>query len=229
MRTSRQSFDQASCERDETSDDYSMEGVFRKTKRYQLHHPRRDRFRSPSPFQGWEDGIDTAPPSQSQSSEKETDSQLPYSEGQDSQSDVDWESLLCEDIEMLPQSNWEADFLAHQARIMACSDYRRLQYDELIEGNGDEPWHPYDPESMIVDSQMELHSDSANDELGDKIICYGVVSPLTVLSCKRMLYHSGYRTVVDRSFQLSMDGMLLCCPATCDLHLVIVVLKLLST
>lgn len=178
MRASRRSFDRTSCDRDDTSDDQSREGVFGNTKRHQLHHPRKDRFRSPSPFQGWEDGIDITPPSQSQSSEKETDSQLPYSEGQDSQSDVDWESLLCEDIEMLPESNWETDFLAHQAQIMACSDYRGLQHNELIDDNGDEPWHPYDPESMILDGHMELHIDSTKDKLeGDKIICYGVVSP----------------------------------------------------
>lgn len=204
MRASRQSFDLESSHRDETSDDYYTEGVSLqrqgKPKRRQIHHPSRDTFQSPSPFHEGEDGIETNTPGPSQSSEKESDSQLPRSEGSDSASEVDWESLLCEDIEMLPPSNWEADFLVHQAQIMARSDYRGLRYDDLNQSNGDddsgdEPWHPYDSESMLVDGQTELHIDSANEEPeGEKIVCYGVVSVLANFSYKFILYKLRYKT-----------------------------------
>lgn len=181
MRANYQPSDQESSDLEETSDGYSTDDLWQqrdgKTKRHQLHHPRRDGFRSPSPFHEWEEGIETTPPSQSQTSAKETDSQLPYSEGPDSQSEVDWEALLSDDIEMLPESNWEADFLVHQAQIMGCVNYKSLGHDEFIQYNGEEPWHPYDPESIHIDGHDELHTDSVDAEMeGDTIVCYGVVS-----------------------------------------------------
>jgi hypothetical protein len=198
LRASRKSFEQESSDRDEISDGYSTNGGWHprdeKVKRRQLHHPRKESSRSPSPIHPWEEGVETAPPTQSQSSEKETDSQLPCSEGQDSQSEVDWESVLRDDIEMF-DSNWEAEFLVDQAKIMACSDDRDPLPDEPIQGNEDEPWYPYDPESILSDNHIELHNDSVNDELeGEKLICFGVVSVLSTLSCRCILYQLRSKT-----------------------------------
>lgn len=153
-----------------------MEGVSTKMhgklKRRRRHDTRRERFlrfRSPSPFYEWEVENEKSPQSQSQSSDKGTDSQLQSSEGPDSASEMaemDWAAffaVICEDSEMLPSSNWEADFLAYQAQLTA---------------GGEDAWFPYDPESLPK-NQTEILTDSANDEAeGEKMICYGVVSIL---------------------------------------------------
>ena len=76
---------------------------------------------------------------------------------------MDWTSffaVLCEDSEMLPSSNWEADFLAYQAQLKA---------------GGDDSWCPYDPEIILSGRQIESQGESAIDD-ADKKICYGAVS-----------------------------------------------------
>ena len=153
-----------------------MEGVspkrLGKRKRRRRHERRRERFlrfRSPSPFYEWEVDNEKSPQSSSQSSDKGTDSQLQSSEGPDSASEMtemDWAAffaVICEDSEMMPSSNWEADFLAYQAQLTA---------------GGEDAWFPYDPESLPR-NQTEILTDSANVEAeGEKWLCYGVVSIL---------------------------------------------------
>jgi hypothetical protein len=94
---------------------------------------KRGRLRSQSPFFDWKDVDETEPPSLSGRSGNE--SQLPSSDGPESASEVDWESFLCEDAEMLPASNWEAEFLKHKAKVMAVFDYRGLLYGDFNENN----------------------------------------------------------------------------------------------
>jgi hypothetical protein len=100
-------------------------------KRQQISHFRRDSLQSLSMFHEWRDGNEVGDPSPSESSEKADDSsQLPRSKGPDSASELDWELFIREDSEILPYSNWEADFLEHQARIMDRSGYKGLLFSD---------------------------------------------------------------------------------------------------
>jgi len=142
---------------------------------------RRERLRSPSPIYDWEDFKDISPPDLSE--ETRNESQMPSSDRPDSSSEVDWESFLCKDSEMLPSSNWEAEFLEHQARIIDRHSYKEWTQNEdysALEDPEDAPWHPYDPEDvMLQDFESEVHAESLDNELeGQNTICYGVVSIL---------------------------------------------------
>lgn len=95
---------------------------------------------------------------------------------------------MCPDSEMLPPSNFEADFLVHQKQVLSHFDYRGLQYHDWsefqdnAEAEQDEPWHPYDPEIVSLDHQNDLQTESNIEMLeGEKIICYGAVSALMLL------------------------------------------------
>jgi hypothetical protein len=155
-----------------------------KRRRRKSHTPlqlRRERLRSPSPLYDWEGFKDITPPSLFEESGNE--SQSPSSDRPDSASEVDWESFLCEDSEMLPPSNWEAEFLKHQERIMDRSSYKGWIQDKehfASEDLEDAPWYPYDPEDVLLpDFRSEVHAKSlANGFEEQNTICYGVVSVL---------------------------------------------------
>ena len=187
----------------EKLDGYSTEGLVQQThkkrKRHQAHDPRTSTIGSPSPVDEGGDVIEESEGDHlqiGQSSDRETESQIPSSEMRDSQSEVDWESLLCEDIEMLPRSNWEAEFLEYQARMMANSDDRGLRLDESSQNPEDEPWYPYDPESMPSNGNTELQNNSIHNGMdggeSDQIVCFGAVSWSHLLS-QDIISHSNNR------------------------------------
>ncbi|KAH0538029.1 hypothetical protein FGG08_005341 [Glutinoglossum americanum] len=140
---------------------------------------RKKRSLSQSPSLDWDsdNGIDT--PNISEDSGNKLSSSRP-----ESASEVDWESYLCED-EMLPPSNWEAEFLEHRAEEMDHYSYKGLIQDEEQPGSGDgedEPWYPYDPEDMLnQDFESEMDGISFTGGLeGQNIICYGMIHKVRV-------------------------------------------------
>ena len=157
-----------------------MQQRYNKPKRQRAHGSRKSTAGSSSPIEEGDDGNEGHYPHTPRSSDIEAESQVPSSEILDSQSEVDWTSLLCEDVEMLPPSNWEAEFLEYQARMMAESDDRGVRHDGSNEDPEDEPWYPYDPESMSKDENTELHNDGKHNGIegdpSDQIVCFGAVS-----------------------------------------------------
>jgi hypothetical protein len=97
-------------------------------------------FRSPSPFCEWGDSNDVTPPSLIEESGNE--SQLP-SDIPDSGSDFEWDSFI-DDGEMLPVSNYFANFQQHQAKILSSFSYKGLtdgdEFDAALEDPNDAPW-----------------------------------------------------------------------------------------
>lgn len=91
---------------------------------------------------------------------------------------------------MLPASNWEEEFLKHEARLMDRYSYEGLVEVEASEVSGDsqdQPWYPYDP-ANIVDAHFisELDGEKFPDVAEGKI-CYGIVS----FSISSILYNYG--------------------------------------
>jgi hypothetical protein len=137
--------------------------------------------RSQSPSLDWDSDNGIGTPNISEDSGNELPSNRP-----ESASEVDWESFLCED-EMLPPSNWEAEFLKHWANIMDGYSYKGLIQDEQRSksgAGGDEPWYPYDPEDVLnPDFESDMDGISITGRLeGQNTICYGMVSVLDGIS-----------------------------------------------
>ena len=184
-RESYQSSDTNSSQ-DATSRNHKKGSLPRKQRKFQQVAPfRRPSFRSPSPFHDWDHdrGVGEGHLSLSQSSEKADDSsQIPESVEPDSSSEVDWESFIREDSVVLPSSNWEAEFLLHQAQALDRTSYKGLLYGALslpLKDDGadeEEPWHPYDPESIVPERIYELYDIPNEDQIErDGLICYGAV------------------------------------------------------
>jgi hypothetical protein len=136
---------------------------------------REKRARSQSPSLDWNSDNGIGTPNISDDSGNELPSSRP-----ESASEVDWESFLCED-EMLPPSNWEAEFLKHKTKIMDRYSYKGLMQDEEQSESGDgddEPWYPYDPEDVLnLDFESKMDGISfAGGLQGQNAICYGMVS-----------------------------------------------------
>jgi len=106
----------------------------------------------------------------------DSESKLPESRGE-SASEVDWEAFLY-DEQMLPSSNWEAEFLKHEAVMLDNYSYKALIYSDEESRLGycdDDPWYPHDPERVLrAGCESEVAATSEID--GSVIICYGIVS-----------------------------------------------------
>jgi hypothetical protein len=95
---------------------------------------------------------------------------------------VDFDSFLSESTDFLPESNWEAEFLLHQAEVMAkaAAFSESRFYDSTLSDDDEEPWHPYDPD---YDQYRELpdldEADSGSDYLHcaskQITVCFGIV------------------------------------------------------
>jgi hypothetical protein len=132
---------------------------------------KRTRSQPPSLGENFHNGIDTS--DNSEDSENELPSSMP-----ESASDIDWGAFLWEK-EMLPATNWEEEFLKHQANLMDHSSYKGLAEAEAPEESGDcqdQPWYPYDPANIVeVHIESEVDGEQFPDGAEDKI-CYGIVS-----------------------------------------------------
>jgi hypothetical protein len=132
---------------------------------------KRPRSQSPVVSEESDDQIDT--PNKAEDSKNETPTSTP-----ESASDIDWDAFLWEK-EMLPASNWEEEFLKHEAKLTDRYSYKGLVEVEAPEESGDsqdQPWYPYDP-ANIVDAHCvsEVDGEKFPDGAEGKI-CYGIVS-----------------------------------------------------
>jgi len=85
------------------------------------------------------------------------------------------------DIHMLPESNWEADSLRYEAKVLNSFSYRgwvlREENDTLSEDPEDIPWEVFDPDCLHdINLDSEQKEDILVDLDSESRICYGVVS-----------------------------------------------------
>lgn len=140
-------------------------------------------FRSPSPFPDhWSDADEVSPPDLVE--ESGNDSHLP-SEIPDSGSDFEWGLFIREDSEMLPVSNFEAEFILHRAEMSGSFTYKGwIQDDDSNEPEdpSDAPWYPCDPDNgLVLESGGDLHMESSGNNPEDAdVVCYGMIHKVRV-------------------------------------------------
>lgn len=163
-------------------EDFMEELLHPRTRRHQRRRSAVDDFLDREELHTWDESCGITSQDFSDLSHRGEDGSQTPSDLPDSTFEVEWDSFVCEDGNLLPPSNWEEDFLMHKAKIMNTYSYKGWVLGDEKDETGDMqdvPWHPYDPDE-ILDAEFEDEScQISGREVGTTAkLCYGVVSLL---------------------------------------------------